>query len=186
MDKRLFIAIKIEPAEILQSKLNYLKNNLSHENINWIQFDHYHQTLAFLGSTPESKIESVVGAMSSSFQNVHEFNIELGDLGIFGSHYNPKVIWLSMSPEEKLKSLHFSLRKELENIGFQFDRQNFVPHLTLARIRKIEDKKHFHEVINGWDSGFVQNQKVSEIILFESILSPRGASYAIVSKVRLS
>jgi 2'-5' RNA ligase len=177
MDKRLFIAIKILPGEQLLKKLNYLKTNLIGNNINWIPVEHFHQTLVFLGNASTSKLKDIVDVMKAGASESPSFDLELGNLGIFGSRYDPRVIWVGMQPVEKLTDLHFSLRKGLEKRGFRFDRQNFVPHLTLARIRKIENKPHFHEVISGWEPGIVQTMKVQEIVLYESVLGSRGASY---------
>ena len=65
------------------------------------------------------------------------------------------------------------------------DRQNFVPHLTVTRIKQLKDKELFFDIISEYKDEFIQDLKVEEIILFESILERSGAVYNIVERFPL-
>lgn len=185
MTKRLFIAIKIDPTEELFRRINFLKRNLEEENINWIREDHLHITLRFLGNTPERKIAGLVSSVEKSLSQFEPFELSLEGLSFFGSRYSPKVIWAGVEPKQNLENIFNEINKAIAVFGFKVDRQNFVPHLSIARIRKLKEKAFFHQVIEKADLSQIQKQQINTIILYESILHPRGAEYKIVKKFQL-
>lgn len=185
MYKRLFIAIKINPTEEVLRRVYYLQENLMEENINWIKTDHYHLTLKFLGKTRTNQIESISNDIRNIASHQGSFKIELGDLGLFGSRYNPKVIWIEAEPIKVMGSLQENISNALSQYGFTRDKQNFVPHLSIARIRKLKHKEHFQKIISNCQSGLNQHQLVNEITLFESELLQRGAVYKVIDKFPL-
>ncbi len=178
--KRLFAAIKIHPSEAFLKPYHALKNSLKDETIKWVDPDNTHITLKFFGETPEHHIPAIQMALRKAVNNVSPFEFSIHNTGIFGSSYNPKVIWFGIDPREEIIRLSENILVELEQIGFARDRQNFVPHLTIARIKNIEDKKFFQAVIDKHKECFIQKEEVSEFHLFESILQPRGAKYSII------
>jgi len=177
MKKRLFAAIKIEPDEDLLRVYYSLQQSLKHEKIKWVEPVNLHFTLKFFGETSETKIETINQVLQSIASEIEPFNLSISKTGIFGSSYNPKVIWFGFAEEEKLKKtgeifLHF-----LDKVGFPSDRQNFVPHLTVARIKQINDKQYFQKVIDDFKEISLHKISVNEFYLFESILKPAGPVY---------
>lgn len=177
MAKRLFIAIKINPTEEMLRRVSLFQENLKEENMNWIKKDHYHLTLKFLGKTSSEKIKGMVKALKKSIEKEPAFQLALSEFGLFGSKYSPRVIWAGVEPELRITSLAEKISKELESFGFEIDRQNFVPHLTIARIRQLKNKSHFQQVFSRLQSAVSLEQVVNEVILYESILNSKGAVY---------
>ena len=186
MFKRLFIAIKIDPTEEMLRRIHFFKKNLEQENIHWIKTDHFHMTLKFLGKTPSSQIEEVSRVLRELTMKSPCFEMKIDGIGLFGSQYNPRVIWMGIEPKDRLLELHKKVIKQLATLGIESDRQNFVPHLTIARIRKIYHKDHFKMVMDKSEQGLIQSQKVNKILLYESVLSTRGAEYEIIEEFPLS
>lgn len=186
MFKRLFIAIKIDPTEEMLRRIHYFKRNLEEENIHWIKTGHFHMTLKFLGKTPTSQIEQLSKGLREVAMKFPCFEMRVDGIGLFGSQYNPRVIWVGLEPKDFLLSLHEKVIKQLASMGLESDRQNFVPHLTLARIRKIYHKDHFNKVMEKSEQGLIQSQKVNKIVLYESVLLSRGAEYEIIEEFPLS
>jgi len=186
MYKRLFIAIKIDPAEELLRRIRFFKSNLNHEPlINWIPDDHYHLTLKFLGKVHQDRIPEILKKIRGVINGKEKFSMQLTEIGIFGSNYSPKVIWVGIDEKVKIRLLFQEISKALSNIGFPDDGQNFVPHITIARIKRIADKKFFQKLINKVDLESIYKQNVNEIILYESILKSTGAEYRIIEKFDL-
>ena len=69
------------------------------------------------------------------------------------------------------------LHHELETIGIYKDRQNFVPHLTIGRIKYLNDKPLFQEVMSEYRQFDVQSEMINKIILYESELTRQGPIY---------
>jgi 2'-5' RNA ligase len=105
--------------------------------------------------------------------------------GIFGSRYDPRVIWLGTNNNQELTALGEDVLNSLDVAGFSRDRQNFVPHLTLGRIKQLTNKKYFQEVIAQYHETFFQKLTVEQFYLFESILQPSGPVYKVLKSYDL-
>ena len=175
--KRLFIAIRLSVNDEFLKNLNSLKQNLVLDKISWVKPDNFHLTLKFLGKTFTEKIPEIQNAMKEAGNNLMPFDLSLDKLGIFGSSYNPKVIWVETEKNQQVFTLSQQLLHSLEKAGFSPDRQNFVPHFTLGRIRKLKNKSHFQNVMENHKNVFHLKQTVSQFILYESKLTPSGPVY---------
>jgi 2'-5' RNA ligase len=183
--KRLFAAIKLHPTEAFLSRYYAVKRNLQDEKIKWVAPENIHITLKFLGETPDHHIPGINLALKEAANCFSPFRYELENIGIFGSSYKPRVIWMGIHDKGVISELAASVFKQLEHIGIEKDRQNFVPHLTIARIKSIQDKKHFQEVIEKYREGGIQKEEVNQFHLFESILRPEGPEYTILKSFTL-
>ena len=183
--KRLFAAIKLHPSEVFLKQYYFLKKNLQQEKIRWVDPENIHVTLKFFGETPEHHIPAIEVALQHASSRMDPFPINIVDTGIFGSSYKPRVIWFGIQPHDQIVMLANNVFDELEKIGIERDRQNFVPHLTIARIKELDNKKHFQEVIGKCREGFIQKEEVKQIHLFESHLGPKGPKYTIIGSYSL-
>ena len=136
-----------------------------------------HITLKFFGETEEGKIPEIVRVLGELSAAINVFSFSLQKLGIFGSSYDPRVVWVGIEPYTDLASLMKIIRDKMEVIGYEPDRQNLVPHLTLGRIKFLKDKQLFQQIIDQNKGISSQEIKVGRIILFESILKKEGPVY---------
>jgi 2'-5' RNA ligase len=93
------------------------------------------------------------------------------------------VLWLGMqqTPEQLLDLAEDTL-DTFDKIGFLRDRQNFVPHITLGRIKELCEKQYFQKVVQAIEQKTYIRQEVTEVILFQSHLRPEGPVYKVVKK----
>lgn len=175
--KRLFVAIKIEPDERFLQIYNHLNGSLKYESLRFAEIDKIHLTLRFLGETPEVKIAEIDKILSAVAEKTSPFSLNINRIGVFGSSYNPRVLWIGIDKDEPLTQLHKNIEKNLARIGFYSDRQNFVPHLTLTRIKKLKDLKLFQKIIAPYKEVEIMSQSVTSFTLYESILKPQGPTY---------
>lgn len=175
--KRLFAAIELHPDKAFADTLGEFQAKINRQRITWVGSHNMHLTLKFFGETKEERIPEIEQAMLLATAGVPSFDICLNRAGIFGSSYHPKVIWLGADSNQALNQLFFQLKTELEKSGFAYDRQNFVPHLTLGRIREILDKDLFQQVVGEYREAFSLQQKIDSLQLYESVLTRQGPIY---------
>lgn len=185
MMKRLFTAIKIVPDEDFLKIYYSLRHLLQNEKINWVEPDRLHFTLKFFGETPESKIENIKEVLKQVSDELIPFNITISKTNLFGSSYKPRVIWFGFEEEEQLKKIGEKIIMRLDDAGFPSDRQNFVPHLTIGRIKKIEHPIAFQKVIDKFRKIRLQKFEVKDFVLFESKLEQAGPVYLEIEKFHL-
>jgi 2'-5' RNA ligase len=183
--KRLFAAIKIHPSPEFLKTYNSLKSGLKFARITWVKPESIHITLKFFGETMESRIPDISRVLREVSGRHNPFTSELVNVGIFGSSYNPKVIWFGIDKAEPLKNLGMDVLQSAEPIGWERDRQNFVPHLTIGRIKDVTDKQLFQRMIDEHKKTWMQEVHVQEFHLFESILNREGPIYRVIESYKL-
>lgn len=184
--KRLFIATPIIPLSAEIQKISAdLRFRLRHDEIVWVKDDVRHLTLRFLGATPPQKIPDIRQALADACAHHQPFSLTINKIGVFGSRYAPEVIWLGFEHFEPFKNLFDQLEPKLEAYGFEPNYGNFVPHITLGRIKSLHDKHKFWESIDAVPKKFEQNLEISSLNLYQSFLHKDGPEYKSLFTVSL-
>ena len=183
--KRLFIATKIELNKDYQSLLQQFKAHCRHDQIAWISSEQQHLTLRFIGKTPEDRIDQIKEMMHRVGEGSAPFELTMNKLGVFGSRYAPTVLWAGFSHFEPFAQLFQKIEPQLLDAGFEKSYGNFVPHITLGRIKKVDSKKHFWDFFEQHKDLYQQTIPIREIILFQSRLTQEGSVYKVLHKEEL-
>ncbi|MBE0660936.1 MAG: RNA 2',3'-cyclic phosphodiesterase [Bacteroidales bacterium] len=183
--KRLFAAIKIHPSDEFLKIYNQIKSALRNERITWVNPATMHLTIKFFGETLTSQIPDIDKCLKQACSTIKTFGLEIKNTGMFGSRYEPRVIWFGIEDGNAMQTLFHEAGRQLKTIGIFPDRQNFVPHLTIGRIKEIKNKKNYQEVLDKYREHKSGRQTIHELILFESILHREGPVYIPVHTYQL-
>jgi len=183
---RTFIAIKIDHDENFRNIFNRLKRRLRNDKIRWSDISKLHITLKFLGDVEEEKIPLISEKLDIVAGDVSQFSFKLSGAGVFRSISYPKVFWVGTKESEKLRRLAERIQDELTEIGIEKDEKIFRPHLTLGRMKGIEDKVTLREVLSDYKDFEFKKVFVDELIFYESILDSKGAVHKSISNHRLN
>jgi RNA 2',3'-cyclic 3'-phosphodiesterase len=178
--KRIFAAVKIIPEPSLTGLILSMRREMAFHRINWVMPENIHITLKFFGQTHETEIPVISKVLSEAAFTVSSFTLQLSGTGIFGSHYDPKVIWVGITHAGPLTELAMNIQEGFKAIGVIPDRQNFVPHLTLGRIKLIADLKIFQKTMEKYRNVRLQDCVIDRLILYESILRREGPEYHVL------
>jgi len=187
--KRMFIAINLDKdikhlIMNMQEKINGLiKKNV---NIKYVDSKNLHISLKFLGDLNSIESEKVSLALKKISFQYNPFDITLTkNIGIFTNRNIPRVIWIGIETgSNKLKEICSSIEQELINETFLRIEKNFIPHITIGRIKKIKYKDELVKNlknINFKDSEDIK-QNIQSIELMESQLTPNGPIYRLLNK----
>ena len=174
---RTFIAIKIQPEKMLVQLFSRLQKEFFAENIRWADPAQLHLTLKFLGETSPLQTEQTKLILEMVAAQFVPFQFTLRDLGYFKNQGQPKVLYAGIDDSVILQKLAQETDYQLAGAGFEKETRDFHPHLTLGRIKSIRNKTHFYALINEFSNTEFQRVDVKEMILFQSILTPRGPVY---------
>ena len=185
--KRTFLAIHIPTGTDYPAMVERLKKNLPHEKyINYCRPENIHLTLKFLGSSPVDDIPNIIEACQKVAKRHQPFTMDFDRTGYFGSNKVPRVLWLGMNDQPKaLFDLEADLLDAFDDLGYLRDRQNFVPHLTVCRIKSLVDKQFFLKVCNSIEQKTYLHADVKELVYFQSILQPTGPIYKPLKRIPL-
>lgn len=175
--KRLFVAIPLPPSTNRALDKYCQQISIQHPllKLRFTPTTKRHLTLAFLGSLNTAKIQNAVTIVETLKHPV--FTIELESISRFPEQQSRIIVALPKD-SDMLSSLHNKLHTRLNESGLPTQNRQFRPHISLTRIKKID-----------MDLPLMLNppieMKVSEIILYESLLTDTGSIYTPIQRHHL-
>lgn len=183
---RSFIAVELN--EDIKNELKAVQDELKKIglDVKWVEINNIHLTLKFLGNINSDDLEKFKGVIKNVPAIFKPFEISLSALGIFPKVDFPRVIWVGLNKgKDELIKLSSYLEEELKRVGIASEERESIPHLTLGRVRSSKNKDKLKNYLNSAVFDFRNRQMIKEIILFQSRLSPKGASYTALGSFSL-
>lgn len=173
--KRVFIGIAL--SKLVRERITKLTREFSTKfcepGITWTKSANLHITLKFLGEIEAEKIDQLEEIIRKSLFGVSRFKIRFANTGLFPDRNHPRIYWIGIENESgNLQKISEKIEIECRKYGFAAEKRKFHPHLTIARIRKPIKEKNFP----AYDFEPIEFE-VSEITIFESLLSSAGSTY---------
>ncbi len=184
--KRLFIAIKINPDRGFYSFYNQIKKTLEREKVRWVNPENFHITMRFLGETDIELIPEISSALLNSMSYFSSFSFTLSGLGVFRSLSHPRVLWMGIKERETLISAKKCMDECLKSIINLKEAKGDNLHLTLGRMKGLSNNQCWKKLLETYNKVDFYKVKVNEVILFESILEKIGPVYIELLKIHLS
>ncbi|MCD6550505.1 RNA 2',3'-cyclic phosphodiesterase [bacterium] len=185
MKKRIFIAINL-PDEVKQKLLDFQKK-WSELPVRWVKKENLHLTLNFLGYIFEKDLNAITKSVEEISQRHQPFFIELDKID-FGARYKniPRLIWVEGKRSQELISLKKDLDQALhKSINFIPETRDFLPHITLARLRKWDWQRIEPDERPEICEYISEKFEVKSIEIMESRLKRGGAQYSILKSFQL-
>lgn len=184
---RLFIALPLSPedSQSLNEQYEYLTGFNSILKV--VPTGNYHITIKFLGDVQDNIFENLVSSYSKLNFETGRIKFILKGLGAFPVLKRANVFWCGMDTElEKIKNIKKEIEKFSSGFGFDTDKRDFKPHLTLARARK-------ERIIPGKliDYFTANREKIfgesffQQVTLYESELTQAGPIYKSLHSIKL-
>jgi 2'-5' RNA ligase len=172
---RLFFAVEL-PLSV-RGWLARLQPTEADRAYRWVDPSSMHVTLVFLGQQPAEQLEVLTSVGGAAAQGSRALKLRLGQPSSFGPRKAPRVLWIGLDGElPPLHDLRSRLDGGLRRAGFSLEERLFSPHITLARRRESARPgvpPNWPPAQNSGASEF----EITHLTLFESRLSPRGATY---------
>lgn len=173
---RLFVAVPItEPA---RGEIARMLERLRACDwpVRWVRDEGLHVTLKFYGEVAPERLEVIEESVRYAAEGVGPIPLRLTDLGAFPSKTRPRVLWVGLDAPAALELLQDRLERSGEEIGFAPEGRPFRPHVTLGRVR--EAHRLPARALEAFEGMVDKLPFLAErIVLYESLLSPRGPRY---------
>ena len=180
---RSFIAIDLPDTlnEELTQVSDALQVKLKGMPIRWVPVPNIHLTLKFLGDVSERNIVMINEILLAEVTSHKQFEISVGGFGVFPNYRRPRVIWVGVEAPEELHHLHRRIDIETTRLGYAPDQRKFDPHLTFGRVSRNANPGEVRKIsseLKQYKLGFLGATRITEVNLFRSDLSPKGAVYS--------
>jgi len=188
MRKRIFIAINL-PQEI-KNELKKFQKFFSELPARWVKPENLHITLAFLGYVRDEDLPKIIEITKEVALRHQPFSINLIKICYAPPKVKPpRMVWAVGEKNEELGNLQNDLQDSLTRINIPQLREKreraFIPHITLARIRKWEFKQMEPDERPRINNDINLSFNVNSIEVMESHLKRTGAEYDILESALL-
>jgi 2'-5' RNA ligase len=181
---RVFCAVEL-PEDVraqLQDHITGLRKEVPDAAASWSRVENIHLTLKFFGNVTLDRIPTISAAATLTTEQFSMFQIGIGNTGVFPRASRAQVLWIGVSdPTGKLTALQKTFDDECAAAGFPKEDRAYKPHLTIARLRKLEAARQLAGTHLQMTFEPIEIP-VHELTVFRSELSSKGSRYTAISR----
>jgi 2'-5' RNA ligase len=171
---RTFIAIDVP--DPIKEKILSVAQEFKNEGTVLVNKDALHITLLFLGELNEQGVERVKESMRSSI-SFQAFNAAVKGLDFFTPKFIRVVFAKVVEGYQECVSIYNQITTSLSNEDLAIPDESFVPHITIARVKRVINRQTLLSMIKRYNDIEFGNFQVSSIKLKSSALTRDGPIY---------
>ncbi len=182
--KRMFICLPVAAPGVEKAGVELEK---SASCLKLVHGKNYHITLKFLGDIGQAVCSAFVTTLDSS-SRPQKVECMIKGLGCFPGVENPSVIWAGMEYDSRIMDELFNFGEDAAvTAGLAPERKNFIPHLTLARVRRgTSVPPALKDYIKANRETLYDRCVLDRVVLFESVLKKNGPEYKVYKQWELA
>jgi RNA 2',3'-cyclic 3'-phosphodiesterase len=188
-EKNIRAFLAIDPPENILQAMSRLQEKLKREiggRISWTKPQGQHLTLKFFGDISSEDVKNICTAVQNRIVSGQSLNLKIEKIGVFPDARRPRVIWCGLAGNlEKLITLQNKLDGDFAALGFPAEDRSFKAHLTLGRIKDTHGLTGISEALTKYNAFAAGEFNCTELILFQSRLTPQGPVYTKLAEFAL-
>ena len=174
---RLFVGLEV--AESWRLQLGLMRGGL--ENVRWIDPADFHVTLCFIGDVDRHQATALMHRLATL--SAPPVLLEAGDLDTFGTK-KPHALFLHVAQTAPLLALHRQVCRLADPMVMGDRRRHFVPHVTLARFRRVDPQILAHYLAHQ-PRPMLPGIRVNRLAVFSAKDSVGGGPYRLEARFPL-
>lgn len=147
-----------------------------------------HLTLRFFADVDARSVPTLVAAVREATVRVPVFDLTLEGVGAFPSRDAPRVVWVGVTEgRSSVRQLADAISDALSRAGVPPERSEFVPHVTLFRVRSGRDRERARRLLEGSEAApATRVVHVAQVLLKESTLTREGPLHRTLERFPLA
>ena len=181
---RAFFAI-IPPKEFsnhLLSLLEALKQEVSKDDVRWINLENLHITLQFIGQLQLEHLVALSEIVRAELEHIPSFQLKFGSLKWFPNASHPKVLSLECEPQEVLAHLAKTIAQSMNVFHYPIESRPFRSHMSIGRICHKKEKISLSQV----KLAVLPPAFIDSIFLIESKIGHEKVTYTPLAQFKLA
>ncbi len=146
----MFVSLR-PPEPVVEALAEFLEPRASAAPFPFVRASQWHLTLAFMASVSDRALDDLEDRLAGAARRHEPFVARFGGAGAFPDPTRAKVLWLGLAEgEAQTSALAGHVRTACEVSGVPTDAKGFVPHLTLARLRRPVEGTRWLRVLDSY------------------------------------
>ncbi len=186
-NRKIFIGISLDEKtkKFISQKVQFFESF----PVNFVALENYHLTLKYLGFISDEEIYQICQRLKEKLSQIGSFDISFVNFIWGPTNENPRMIWLRGKKSNELINLQKLVEEAVLNQN-QLSRKSFLPHITIARIRKKDLRWQNWQKRKLEKNSFIFPSikvlvPVSSVEIFESKKEKRERKYYILESIAL-
>jgi 2'-5' RNA ligase len=174
--KRLFIGTFIAPS-LFENVYKQIQDDFNTCcSGKWVEPVNLHFTYQFLGDVDESFVPEVQNGISEYLKN-YDSELVIKDISALPKPAYPRVLYVNVIDKNGIvKKTQKLIESALLDLGFQPELREYLPHVTLMRIKQSY-KHRFGDILEKYRDFKIGTMPSFGIDLIESVLTESGPIY---------
>ena len=154
---------------------------------NWSKPEGLHITVNFVGEIADREVPEFCQAAKDYIGQFEPFEVSLCGVKAFPDSDRARTIYMAVDEgTDELMHMNRELTKFIQDWGFNKEKNAFVPHVTLGRLRRGQQPDEaiansLHRLRNH-DSGFCN---VNAVVVNSSYMDTSGPTYTPMATIKL-
>lgn len=154
--------------------------------VRWERPSNLHLTLKFLGDVSVDLLPRVTEVVARAAEAAGTSRVRPEAVDAFPNAARPRVLVLCLADAEgALNAAVRVLEEGFAELGFAREQRAFRPHLTLGRVERDARLGDLGPILHEVRCGDAPAIPVDSLVLYQSDLSPRGATYTALCEYQL-
>lgn len=180
---RVFIALDISKDST--KNLIEIQDRLKQLSIDckWVELEkHAHLTLRFWEDLDDHQVADVKTAIDVLKNTFKPLSVTTKEISSYSTLKKKQVLWYEMQDSFELINIHDFLSAQLEIRGFDHDEDEFLPHVTLGRLKARKNLNDYKKYLKK-DKSADMNIEFISLSMYKSTLTNEGPEYELLHRI---
>lgn len=148
-------------------------------NTTWVKPFNFHLTIQFYSNLSEEQVPNIQENLEKLPLSI--ISTKAKGLGKFSHPRRESVIWLGIENSDQVVKERNKIIPSLKELKLEVDKK-FSPHITLGRCKQLNERRwlSYLETFEFFESS---EFLLDSIVLYKSILNPKGSIYEEIFRV---
>ncbi len=185
---RTFIAVDVAPSIIGLAQKQIRQLQAFGAEYKWVDPKNMHLTLKFLGNIRDHEIPEICQRVERVVREVPPISLTVVGLGAFPKLERPRVIWMGIDAgKQELVELQRAIDEGLRPMGFQYEKNDFQPHITLGRVASGSIwTEQLQQFLADQETAKFGGFEIDEVIVYSSFVDRFGPTYTPMATLELA